>query len=153
MKRETTRRAASAFWARRGLTGKAERITKGRVAGRTRRVRMRAVLARMRSVLGAYATQLKRRSPRAITALFVALILIIGIPIGIGMAIKNHKPAEVAAPQTTPNPEQVVMDLGGQTLSSGTQGASAQGMSALSPTFTASPTPSPTPEPHPSTRF
>lgn len=145
MKRQTTHRAASAFWTKRDQAGKAERITKGRAAARTRRVRVRAVLARTRSILVAFAVQIKKGSPRAIMALGVIAALLIGVPFAVAASVNGHDKAALVVPEATPVPETVVMDLGTQSLSAGMQGASEETSISITPT----PMPSPTPEPDP----
>lgn len=97
----------------------------------------------MRNVLGAFAVQIKKGSPRALMVLGVAVLLFIGVPIAIA-AGANHNKTTVLQPVATPNSEKVVLDMDAQTLSAGAQGAGA------APTVSIAPTPSPTPEPHPS---
>ncbi len=97
----------------------------------------------MRNVLGAFAVQIKKGSPRALMVLGVAVLLFIGVPIAIAAGANQNK-AAVLQPVATPDSEKVVLDMGAQTLSAGTQGA------GDAPTVSIAPTPSPTPEPHPS---
>jgi peptidoglycan hydrolase-like protein with peptidoglycan-binding domain len=146
MKRQTTRRAANAFWTKRDQAGKAERITRGRMSARTRRVRARTVMARTRSILVAFAVQIKKGSPRAIAVLGVLAALLIGVPVAVAAGINGHAKPALVTPEATPVPETVVMDLGTQSLSAGMQGASAEETSI---SITPTPLPSPTPEPDP----
>lgn len=144
MNRQTKRPPSLAPNMARGVAGNAKRNTGVRIFSRATRVRMRAATARARSLLNAFAIQVKRRSPRALSVLGLLLVIVIGIPAAIILGSSNNR-AAATLPAATPTPPGLVMDVGAYTLSAGGQDvASASG---IVPTPT--PSPSPTPEPHP----
>lgn len=144
MNRQTKRSPSLASNMARGVAGNAKRNTGVRIFSRATRVRMRAATARARSLLNAFAIQVKRRSPRALSVLGLLLVIVIGIPAAIILGSSNNR-AAATLPAATPTPPGLVMDVGAYTLSAGGQDvASASG---IVPTPT--PSPSPTPEPHP----
>ena len=141
MNRQTKGRSLPASAGTRNVSGRARRITRGRILSRASRVQMHATMTRARSIWNAFAVQVKRRSPRALGVLGVLALLVIGIPAAIIAGSKGKK-ATLLPVSPSPTPPGIVMDVGAYTLSSGGQGvASASGIV---------PTPSPTPEPHPS---
>jgi hypothetical protein len=96
MKRQTTRRAANAFWTKRDQAGKAERTTRGRVSARARRVRMRAMMARTRSIFVAFADKSKKDLRVLSRCWAFSQRCCIGVPIAVAAGVNGHaKPALV----------------------------------------------------------